>query len=235
MALYQAKAAGKNCYETFQPRWGPTSSTATSSSSTCAPRWTATSSACVYQPIYNLDDLALVGVEALLRWEHPTLGQIQPDEFIPLLEATGQIIEVGRWVLREACTQMAALARSGSDLSISVNVSGRQLDRDVIVDDVRDALERQRARPGRADHRDHRDRADAQRRRDRAPAARTQDARRPDRHRRLRHRLFQPGLPAAVPGRLPEDRSQLHRRDHAARPSPTRWSARWCSSARTSA
>ena len=50
----------------------------------------------VYQPIYNLDDLSLVGVEALIRWDHPTLGVVMPDDFIPFLETSGQIVEVGR-------------------------------------------------------------------------------------------------------------------------------------------
>ena len=95
----------------------------------------------VYQPIYDLDDLTMVGVEALIRWEHPTLGEIQPDDFVPLLEASGQIFEVGRWVLLEACKQMVAWRERGSDLIVSVNVSGRQLDHDVIVDHVREALE----------------------------------------------------------------------------------------------
>jgi EAL domain-containing protein (putative c-di-GMP-specific phosphodiesterase class I) len=94
----------------------------------------------VYQPIYNLDDLSLVGVEALIRWQHPTLGEVQPDEFIPLLEASGHIVDVGRWVLHEACRQMAIWHEGGDRLGISVNVSGRQLDRDVIIDDVRAAL-----------------------------------------------------------------------------------------------
>ena len=94
-----------------------------------------------YQPIYNLDDLSVVGVEALLRWEHPTLGNIEPDEFIPILEQTGQIHDVGRWVLRRACEQTAEWHARGDDLDISVNVSGRQLDDDAIIDQIREALD----------------------------------------------------------------------------------------------
>ena len=76
-----------------------------------------------------------------MRWEHPTKGLMQPDQFIPILEQTGQIREVGQWVLREACTQMAAWHAKGDSLDVSVNVSGRQLDDDAIVGHVRDALE----------------------------------------------------------------------------------------------
>jgi EAL domain-containing protein (putative c-di-GMP-specific phosphodiesterase class I) len=82
----------------------------------------------------------VVGVEALLRWEHPTQGLLQPDEFIPLLEQTGQIREVGHWVLTTACTQMAQWHKQGNAMDISVNVSGRQLDSDDIINHVRDAL-----------------------------------------------------------------------------------------------
>jgi EAL domain-containing protein (putative c-di-GMP-specific phosphodiesterase class I) len=95
----------------------------------------------VYQPIYNLADLKLVGVEALLRWDHPTLGVVSPDELIPILEQTGGIREVGRWVLDQACQQMATWHARGDTLSISVNVSGRQLDNSDIVAHIRDALE----------------------------------------------------------------------------------------------
>ncbi len=94
----------------------------------------------VYQPIYKLDDLTMVGVEALLRWTHPTEGVILPDEFVPLLEQTGQIREVGAWVLRHACAQMALWHISGDTLDVSVNVSGRQLDDDRIVEHIRSAL-----------------------------------------------------------------------------------------------
>jgi EAL domain-containing protein (putative c-di-GMP-specific phosphodiesterase class I) len=94
----------------------------------------------LYQPIYNLEDLSIVGVEALLRWRHPTEGVIQPDDFIPILERTGHIREVGAWVLREACSQMAVWHARGDTLDISVNVSGRQLDSDSIVDHIREAL-----------------------------------------------------------------------------------------------
>jgi EAL domain-containing protein (putative c-di-GMP-specific phosphodiesterase class I) len=93
-----------------------------------------------YQPIYALNDLSVVGVEALLRWEHPTRGLLQPDSFIPILEQTGQIREVGRWVLHEACRQMALWHAAGNILDVSVNVSARQLDDDIVVEHIREAL-----------------------------------------------------------------------------------------------
>ena len=140
VALYLAKAAGKNCYEVFRPEMETHLRRRFELEFDLRAALEGGQFRLVYQPIYNLESLALSGVEALLRWDHPTLGEVQPDEFIPLLEASGQIVDVGRWVMHEACMQMAAWHDRGSDIVVSVNVSGRQLDRDSIVDHVRDAL-----------------------------------------------------------------------------------------------
>jgi diguanylate cyclase (GGDEF)-like protein len=96
----------------------------------------------VYQPIFNLSDMSPSAVEALIRWEHPARGVVQPEEFIPLLEETGLITEIGGWVLREACAQGASWREAGSAIEIAVNVSARQLDNDEFVTEVKDALER---------------------------------------------------------------------------------------------
>ena len=94
----------------------------------------------VYQPTFNLRDMSPTGVEALIRWKHPTRDIVQPNDFIPLLEATGLIIEVGKWVLQEACRQGATWRAAGHPIGMAVNVSGRQLDTDEFVTDVRNAL-----------------------------------------------------------------------------------------------
>lgn len=140
VALYQAKAAGKNCYEIFNSAMQIGIQERIDLEFDLRSAVDGEQFRLVYQPIYNLDDLRLVGVEALLRWEHPIRGLIQPDEFIPILEQTGQIKEVGRWVLREACRQMSVWHARGDTLAVSVNVSGRQLDDDAVVQDVSDAL-----------------------------------------------------------------------------------------------
>lgn len=140
VALYQAKAVGKNRYEMFHPEMQTEISRRIELEFDLRSALEDEQFRLVYQPIYNLDDISLVGVEALLRWEHPSRGLVLPDEFIPLLEQTGQIREVGRWVLRHACEQMATWHARGDTLDISVNVSGRQLDDDAIVDHVREAL-----------------------------------------------------------------------------------------------
>jgi diguanylate cyclase (GGDEF)-like protein len=141
IALYQAKASGKNRYEIFDPQMQTSISRRTDLEFDLRSALTRNQYRLVYQPIYKLDDLTVVGVEALLRWDHPTRGLISPDEFIPILEQTGQIRDVGRWVLQHACQQMATWHAKGDRLDISVNVSGRQLDHDGIIDDIRDALQ----------------------------------------------------------------------------------------------
>ncbi|MDT4923366.1 MAG: hypothetical protein QOG01_1079 [Pseudonocardiales bacterium] len=139
-ALREAKAAGKNCHRTFRAEMGPDIQHRYELEFDLRKALEANQFRVVYQPIYDLNDLTVVGVEALLRWAHPTRGEIQPGEFIPLLESSGHIIEVGGWVMREACRQMAKWHAAGSRLSVSVNVSTRQLDLDVVVEQVCDAL-----------------------------------------------------------------------------------------------
>ncbi len=94
----------------------------------------------VFQPTFSLQDMAPTGVEALIRWNSPTRDVVQPDDFIGLLEETGLIVEVGRWVLREACSQGVRWREAGHPIGIAVNVSARQLDGDEFVDDVRRVL-----------------------------------------------------------------------------------------------
>ena len=96
-----------------------------------------------YQPVVNLDPFEVVGLEALLRWQHPTLGEVPPLDFIPLAEESGLIVQIGRWVLLEACFYASRLrALLGRDLEIAVNVSARQLQHPEFLEHVESALER---------------------------------------------------------------------------------------------
>jgi EAL domain-containing protein (putative c-di-GMP-specific phosphodiesterase class I) len=84
-----------------------------------------------------------------VRWDHPTRGEILPGRFIPIAEETGSIVELGRWVLREACRQLQALPDTGTPLELSVNVSPRQLLDPRFVDDVAEALASAHLEPAR--------------------------------------------------------------------------------------
>jgi diguanylate cyclase (GGDEF)-like protein/PAS domain S-box-containing protein len=104
-----------------------------------------------YQPVVRLGEGVVEGLEALLRWQHPTKGTISPVQFIPLAEETGLILPIGRWVLREACRQGAALQHAvgrSEPLMMSVNLSVKQLQSDTIVADVESALQESGLHPG---------------------------------------------------------------------------------------
>jgi EAL domain-containing protein (putative c-di-GMP-specific phosphodiesterase class I) len=94
-----------------------------------------------YQPRFDLANGQIVGMEALIRWQHPERGMVPPVEFISLLEETGMILDVGRWALRRAALQHAAwCAKDRLPPRIAVNVSPAQLRRKDFVDHVKDAL-----------------------------------------------------------------------------------------------
>ncbi|ERS91791.1 sensor domain-containing phosphodiesterase [Halomonas sp. PBN3] len=94
-----------------------------------------------YQPLVDAASGRIRSVEALVRWHHPRRGMVSPGEFIPLAEHTGQIIPLGRWVLRQACQEMAELqARDGRALPVAVNISSLQFHRDGFLDEVRHIL-----------------------------------------------------------------------------------------------
>ncbi|HEY2846691.1 MAG TPA: bifunctional diguanylate cyclase/phosphodiesterase, partial [Pyrinomonadaceae bacterium] len=96
-----------------------------------------------YQPIVDLSDGSLFGMEALLRWNHTELGQIPPNKFIPIAEESGLILPMTNWILEETCKQIARWQSLGPDyerLIVSVNISGKHLSNDDLIDDVENAL-----------------------------------------------------------------------------------------------
>ncbi len=95
-----------------------------------------------YQPQFDLESGAVVGVEALLRWQRPGIGLVPAEKFIPLLEETGLIIPVGEWVLNTACAQHQQWAAKGlPQIALAVNVSGRQIDAKALLETVTHAIQ----------------------------------------------------------------------------------------------
>jgi EAL domain-containing protein (putative c-di-GMP-specific phosphodiesterase class I) len=99
-----------------------------------------------WQPWVHINTWSLISAEALVRWNHPNLGNVSPAEFIPVAEKAGLIGEIGAWVLERACSEAQSML---SPLLISVNVSPSQMMRPGLIDDVRRALQRSGLAPGR--------------------------------------------------------------------------------------
>ena len=93
-----------------------------------------------YQPVMSLTSGGVLHFEALIRWRHPKRGLVMPDAFIPLAEESGFIVELGRWVLEEACRQVRHWAGRGLSTSIAINVAGRQFSQPGFVDEVRQTI-----------------------------------------------------------------------------------------------
>lgn len=141
-AMYQAKKAGKARSRTYA---ATDRAAADERSALVADLRTAVARSefvLFYQPIVDLRTGAIRGFEALVRWQHPDRGLLMPALFIPIAEDTGAIVEIGAWVLRRACEDFKGWQAAGPDLSVSVNVSGRQLRSPRLVDLVRRVLRR---------------------------------------------------------------------------------------------
>jgi diguanylate cyclase (GGDEF)-like protein len=148
LALYEAKAAGRNRYAMFESSMRAAAEDRLTLEMDLAGALMRRQLFLLYQPIFDLRSEAITGVEALIRWRHPTRGVLAPDVFIPIAEQSGLIGPIGRWVLLEACRQAASWHERGHHTGAWVNVSARQLDDDELIDDVRDALQRSGLDPG---------------------------------------------------------------------------------------
>jgi diguanylate cyclase (GGDEF)-like protein len=143
VAMYRAKAGGKAQYVVYTPRMDEDLVGRLELVSDLRRARVEEDFVLHYQPVVDLVTGAVHGVEALVRWQHPTRGLVSPGDFVPLAEETGRIVELGRWVLGEACRQAArwrGQLPGVRSLAVSVNVSTRQVRRSVLVDDVQAAL-----------------------------------------------------------------------------------------------
>jgi diguanylate cyclase (GGDEF)-like protein len=149
LALRAAKAAGKSCVR----RHGEAADSITGRRTRLARDLPDALShgqlRLVYQPVVGTAERRVMGLEALLRWDHPELGEVPPEEFVPLAEDDGLIVPLERWVLEQATAELAGLLRQGRDLQLGVNVSVRHLQSGTLVPDVTAALGRAGVPPGR--------------------------------------------------------------------------------------
>ncbi|MCA1431746.1 GAF domain-containing protein [Bradyrhizobium sp. BRP20] len=141
MAMYLAKEDGKNGYRFFSNEVKTQSIERLSLESALRRALEREQFSLNYQPKVDMATGQITGVEALLRWAHPDLGNVSPAQFIPLAEETGLIVPIGRWVLEEACAQAMAWQRRGLlPLSMAVNLSPRQFADEHLLQDVDEAL-----------------------------------------------------------------------------------------------
>jgi diguanylate cyclase (GGDEF)-like protein len=141
LALYAAKAAGKDSYVLFESRMQTAAGERLALEMDLSKALERSELHLLYQPTFELSSERVIGVEALIRWCHPTRGVVSPEEFIPIAEESGLIVPIGRWVLEEACRQVALWHRQGFEIGVAVNVSACQLDDDSLIEDVRRTLE----------------------------------------------------------------------------------------------
>jgi len=142
IAMYQAKDKGKNCARYFDIKMARKFKERVETEKELGDAIANHELELVYQPKVSYTNKSVTGVEALLRWNHPTRGYISPIEFIPIAEESGLIIPIGDWVLQEACKQLVEWHKVGHDkLSVAVNVSLQQFSTDRFVEVVQQALQ----------------------------------------------------------------------------------------------
>ena len=146
LAMYRAKESGKGRWKVFESGMDARALRFMETEAQLRRAIAGDEMFLAYQPIVDLVEGRVTGVEALLRWRHPDRGLMLPDEFIPVAEETGLIIDIGQWVMEKACEQVqswnGSVTRDGEGLRVSVNLSGRQFHDRRLVNRVRSVLTR---------------------------------------------------------------------------------------------
>lgn len=135
-AMYYAKNGGKNAYRVFEQSMQEDAQKRFTMENNLRRGMEREEFVLHYQPQIDVTSGQITGVEALIRWIHPELGIITPAEFIPIAEDTGLIVEIGEWVIREACQEMKRWNEEGHKLRVAINLSGRQLKERNFVENV---------------------------------------------------------------------------------------------------
>jgi len=140
-AMYSAKLEGKNTFAYFRPEMDQLAQRRLLLERQLRKALELNEMSLNFQPQVNFLDGKTVGVEALLRWNHPTMGMITPTEFIPVAEDSGLIVDIGKWVLRTACLQVADWREAGlPPVLVAVNLSARQVKDHALINDINRAL-----------------------------------------------------------------------------------------------
>ncbi|MEH2180793.1 putative bifunctional diguanylate cyclase/phosphodiesterase [Nostoc sp.] len=142
IALYQAKRQGRSKYQFYSPEINAQLQERITLENELRGALERNQLLVYYQPLVDLHSGQIIAVEALVRWQHPTLGLVSPTKFIPIAEANGLILPIGEWVLRTACAQNRAWQLAGfNPIRISVNLSARQFELPNLVEVVSKILE----------------------------------------------------------------------------------------------
>mgnify|MGYP005850552627 CR=1 FL=1 len=150
IAMYHAKATGKGRYEIFTPVMRENFLNRTELEHDLRRAIHNDELVVHYQPIVSLKSRAIIGVEALVRWNHPIRGLIPPAEFIPLAEESDLIVMIDRWVLRQACQQLQDWKQrlpGSRDLTVSVNISGKHVSKPDLVEYIKKVLNETQLKP----------------------------------------------------------------------------------------
>ncbi|MEH6825237.1 MAG: EAL domain-containing protein [Motiliproteus sp.] len=143
IAMYQSKNAGRKQFSLYSPEQSQGLEERLSLSASLRHGLERQEFLLYYQPQLDIDATRVVGVEALIRWNHPTRGMVPPDKFISIAEENGQIIDIGRWVMMQACAQLKHWENQGIDnISMAINLAGPQIMSNQLIEDVRQALTR---------------------------------------------------------------------------------------------
>jgi diguanylate cyclase (GGDEF)-like protein len=140
-AMYRAKDMGRNTYQFYAATMNHKALEALEVENGLRRALAQNEFILYYQPLVDVSTGSVFGLEALIRWQHPELGLLRPDRFIPAAEQSGLIIAMGRWVLREACKQASEWHRRGHKVVMAVNLSGRQFSDPDLTRQVTEALE----------------------------------------------------------------------------------------------
>lgn len=141
-AMYRAKSQGSDLFQLYTPEMNAHATEQLALESALRRAVEAKEFELHYQPIVQTSDYKICALEAMLRWRHPVLGLVRPEQFIRLAESSGMIVEIGEWALQTACKQLAEWRAAGyKDLRLAVNISGRQLKQPDFVDQVRLVLD----------------------------------------------------------------------------------------------